>query len=497
MNKPYFSTPLCTAIFATGVITSSSSFAQDLTVEERLFQLESRVEEAENRAQEAENEAAELREKFAVDYNNRLSKLESPKEGKDGFIFSGYLRSGLLIGDDGKSQDAGPNVTPAGPLGGAVGRLGNEPDTYIHVKLDHYNTFENGATSQFRVALADSVNTYNDWSSSETQLHVRQAYLQFGNLPSFTGAFENASIWAGKRLDRDMFDIHWLDTDVYFLGGTGGGIYDVALTDEWKTSFSVYGRSFSDYPVASPENEDPVSGETDSLIFTSNNFFGNWEIMASAISAADNDERMTDGGYSAAENGYHGMLAYHGDSFFGLREGSFKAALLHGQDLGAEVRRIGADGELLDGAKTTKLAMYGTTYLSPNWRIAPAIMAQTSDDRYVNGDDYKWATFNARLAHEISQSFEMQYEASYQYMDLDPNGYEGQNEASGSYMKFTIAPTFKPNVGGFWERPEIRVFATYADWDEELNDYSDSDSFGSENFVGGELSFGVQAETWF
>ena len=63
-------------------------------------------------------------------------------------------------------------------------------------------------------------------------------------------------------------------------------------------------------------------------------------------------------------------------------------------------------------------------------------------------------------------------------------------------MKFTIAPTFKPQIGGFWKRPEIRLFTTYSDWDDSLNSYGAS-SLGSDGFTGGEFTFGLQSEIWF
>ena len=184
----------------------------------------------------------------------------------------------------------------------------------------------------------------------------------------------------------------------------------------------------------------------------------------SGLSAADNDDRyndvqtetqlvndpstnivesqttVTNLGERGADNGFHTMLAYHGDSFFGLGEGSFKAALLHGQGLGAEVKTIGGDGNLTEDATATRLGLYGTTYLAPKWRIAPAILAEVSEDRYAQGDKYSWATFNARLANEITSNFEMQYEASYQFMDLDAAGYKGRNNVDGGYSKFTVAP---------------------------------------------------------
>ncbi|MGC3873735.1 carbohydrate porin [Halomonas sp. GXIMD04776] len=531
--------PLAAAIALVAFGAAAPALAQDASLEERLAALEARVAAAERRAEQAEQRARRAESQMAQrqapasqgaqeqvsepenapeeQVGERLAKAKRHAEGEEGFSYEAYARSGLLIGEDGKSIPGGPYVTPAGPLGGAVGRLGNEPDTYVEAIFNYKQRFDNGTKSLYRVMLADSVTTSNDWTADESNLNLRQAFVEFSELPSFTGAFENASIWAGKRFDRDNFDIHWLDSDFIFLAGTGGGVYDVQFADNWKSNFSLYGRSYSDFDVVTDETA--LEDDTDNLILTANNYVGNWQWMVSGLSAADNDDRfndlqtesrqvvvdgvveeqvtITNRGERGAEDGFHTMLAYHGDSFFGISEGGFKAALLHGQGLGAEVKNIGADGNLTDEAKATRIGLYGTTYIAPKWRIAPAILAEISDDRYVEGDDYKWATANLRLANELTQNFEMQYEASYQYMDLDPQGYKDRSAVDGGFTKFTIAPTFKPEVGGFWERPEIRVFASYTDWDEALNDYTEEDSFGTEGFTGGQWSFGTQMELWF
>ena len=453
---------------------------------------ERRADDAEQRAELAEAQAEGRLSQDEVE--ERLAKVERQASGEEGFSFNVYARSGLLLGEDRKSIEGGPYVTPAGGLGGAVGRLGNEPDTYAEAIFNYRMQFDNGAKALYRTMLASGTRTSNDWDD-DSDLNVRQVYAEFSDLPSFTGAFENASIWAGKRFDRDNFDIHWLDSDFVFLAGTGAGVYDVQLADNWRSNFSLYGRSFSDFPVR-PEAPG-LDGNTDSLILTANNYFGNWQWMVSGLSAADNDERDIGPGQSAADSGFHTMIAYHGDSFFGLGEGNFKAALLHGQGLGAQVKGLGSDGDLTEDAQATRLGLYGTTYLAPTWRVAPSILAEVSKDRFVEGDDYKWAGLNVRLANELTQNFEMQYEASYQYMDLDPQGFAGRNAVSGDFGKLTVAPTFKPQVGGFWQRPEIRLFASYTDWSSELNDYDVNSAFGDDGFTGGQWSFGVQTEVWF
>ncbi|MFG6178411.1 carbohydrate porin [Halomonas sp. THAF12] len=492
MTKTFQLAPLAAALALTGM--SAHALADDADIEARLAALEARVVAAERRAEAAE---ARLEEQaHDEDYEARLAALEDQASSDDGFSFSAYARSGLLLGDEGKSLPGGPYVTPAGTVGGAVGRLGNEPDTYVHARLNHQHTYASGAKQRFQVSFADSVETSNDWTANESDLNVRQVFVELSELPSLAGgAFEDATLWAGKRLDRDNFDIHWLDSDVVKLAGLGAGVYDVQLGDAWKANFSLYGRSFDDFRL-DPEDTG-LSDDTDSLVLTANNYVGNWQLMLNAISAADNDQRLTDGAGTAADRGLHAMLAYKGDSFFGLADGGFRAALLHGQGLGAEVKQIGANGELLDDAQATRLAIQGTTYLTPDWRIAPALLAEVSEDRFVEGDDYRWASLNARIANELTENFEMQYEASYQAMDLDPQGYKGRRAVEGNFAKFTIAPTFKPQVGGFWQRPELRAFASYISWDDELNDFAADDAFGQDGYTGGQWSFGVQAETWF
>lgn len=449
-------------------------------------------------AGQAQAQDAQSIEERLAELEARLAEVEPQATGEEGFSFNTYARSGLLLKGDLQSAPGGPFLTPAGSVGGPVGRLGNEPDTYLEAILNYRQVADNGTRSHYRLMIADSTTSSNDWTAGDGALNVRQAYVEFSNLASFSGIFEDSSIWAGKRFDRDLdFDIHWVDSDIVFLGGLGAGIYDVQFTDNMKSNFSLYGRSFTDFP-ADPQFVPNGKYSTDNLILTANNYFGNVQFLINGMKAQENDQRVVGGVVEAAEEGLHTMLAYHGDSFFGMSQGNFKAAAIYGNGLGAETRNIGADGNLHEDATSIKLALYGTTYLSDSWRFAPAIMAETSEDRYVKGDDYQWLTFNARLAQELGANFEMQYEASWQTMDIEPLGYDGRSAVDGEYTKLTIAPTFKPQVGGFWNRPEIRVFATYSTWDDELDSYAAGDPLGADSdFESAQWTFGTQMEIWF
>jgi maltoporin len=68
----------------------------------------------------------------------------------------------------------------------------------------------------------------------------------------------------------------------------------------------------------------------------------------------------------------------------------------------------------------------------------------------------------------ITDNFAIQGQAGFNYVD-NVRGYSGSNAFghSGEFGIFTIAPTIKPK-GGYFTRPEIRVFATYSIWSSSL-----------------------------
>ncbi|KHN50085.1 carbohydrate porin [Pectobacterium fontis] len=499
---------LLSSPFYVSAANTDSIEARLNAMEQRLQQAEARAQAAEARADAAEKQTQQLAtrttqtEQKTQQVEQQTATLAKQKSFADGFEFHGYARSGLSINDSTTSAntDIGPGMSPAGQTGGHIGRLGNEDDTYVEVKLEHKQKLDNGATTRFKVMMADGQRSYNDWTASTSDLNVREVFVELGSLPTFTGAFKDTTLWAGKRFDRDNFDIHWLDSDVVFLAGTGGGIYDVKWADSAKSNFSLYGRSLGE--ITSLDND------IKNYVFTANNYVGPFQFMLSGLSAKNNDVKENTGtsrdntvvtNTNAGDKGYHALVAYHGDSFYGLRDGTSKTAILYGHGLGGEVKNIGSDGNLSNDASTWRFATYGTTALNKTWSFAPSILAQTSKDRYVNGDSYEWVTFNARLIQEITENFALAYEGSYQYMDLDPRGYRSLNQVSGGFYKLTFAPTFKVgDIGNFFSRPELRVFASYMDWDKRLDNYSSEDTFGSTGFkAGGEWNFGIQMETWF
>ena len=228
-----------------GVLSTSAATTQAATLEERMAAFEARASAAEKRAAAAEQQTQALARELqqiklatptlqpaastatataAPTLDTRLAKLEARQQSMekqdssghltDGFSFKGYARSGLLINDGLGGGRGGPYTTPAGSVGGAVGRLGNEDDTYMRIDLSKELYAQNGTRSKFTVSIADGVESSNDWTADESNLNVRQVFTELDHLAAFKGnsVFENSTLWAGKRFDRDNFDICLLYT---------------------------------------------------------------------------------------------------------------------------------------------------------------------------------------------------------------------------------------------------------------------------------------------
>jgi maltoporin len=107
----------------------------------------------------------------------------------------------------------------------------------------------------------------------------------------------------------------------------------------------------------------------------------------------------------------------------------------------------------------------------------------------------------------ISDNFAIQGQAGYNYVS-NVRGYSDTAALgrSGSFGIFTIAPTIKPK-GGYFTRPEIRLFATYSIWSNSLKGTTTPIGEGGNTSTNGSVPpynhstqgwlLGSQVEVWF
>jgi maltoporin len=161
--------------------------------------------------------------------------------------FNGYMRAGIGANADGGAAAAYGN----GGSGHAVGRLGDEVDTYAEIGLGK-SVYEEGNTkfsihTRLSYATAEGsvdrqgnsmqrVGSGGPWDSGNTSL--REAFAK--------GDFENYTIWAGKRFyqrkDIHILDFYYLNNSGYGAGfeniDTGFGNFSAAVTmssEDWQS----------------------------------------------------------------------------------------------------------------------------------------------------------------------------------------------------------------------------------------------------------------------
>ncbi len=87
-------------------------------------------------------------------------------------------------------------------------------------------------------------------------------------------------------------------------------------------------------------------------------------VMLSGMTSADNDSRLN----GAAESGVRNVCVPWN---FWSGQGFSKTGMLMGSGLGAKLKGIGSNGDLLDDAKAVRLFSCGVTRIGDNWRLAP------------------------------------------------------------------------------------------------------------------------------
>ena len=124
-------------------------------------------------------------------------------------------------------------------------------------------------------------------------------------------------------------------------------------------------------------------------------------------------------------------------------------------------------------------------------RALPATRSVDGSSHSTEGDNHLFSA-GIRPYYWLWGPFAIQAAAAYAYLSNNRRPGAGFGDG-GSLGIITIAPTIKPR-GGFFTRPELRAFATFAVWSDEFKGAIGSPAYSEKNY--GWL-FGVQAETWF
>ncbi|WP_315251065.1 carbohydrate porin [Pseudomonas fragi] len=380
--------------------------------------------------------------------------------------FAGYLRSGV-----GNSLNGGKQSCFKLPGAEAKYRLGNECEQYAELELrqDVYS-FDDGSV----LSVDGMASLYNQYDRQLTfqgdngSARLPQLYAQWSNLPSLNGG----SLWAGRRYYKRN-DIHISDFYYWNQSATGAGIEDVLIG----------GLKYS-YALSRKDNlyqENYVTRHDFNVAGFNTNPGGQLEL---GLSYLDKPER-TD-----AHSGW-AITAQHVQSEF--LGGKNKFAVQYGEGSGTGLGYTG-DFRLDNSSKRYRIVEFFDWQVTP--RFGGQVEAVYQKDFRPDGGNQEWLSLGVRPTYAISEQFKLVTEL----------GHDQVKAADGTrkLSKFTFAPTWSPKGPGFWMRPEVRLYYTYASWNaaaqRAANEFdagsalSDSGAFGSARHGS---NAGLQVEYWW
>ena len=380
--------------------------------------------------------------------------------------FAGYLRSGV-----GNSLNGGKQSCFKLPGAEAKYRLGNECEQYAELELrqDVYS-FDDGSV----LSVDGMASLYNQYDRQLTfqgdngAARLPQLYAQWSSLPSLNGG----SLWAGRRYYKRN-DIHISDFYYWNQSATGAGVEDVLIG----------GLKYS-YALSRKDNlyqENYVTRHDFNVAGFNTNPGGELEL---GLSYLDKPER-TD-----AHSGW-AITAQHVQSEF--LGGKNKFAVQYGEGSGTGLGYTG-DFRLDNSSKRYRIVEFFDWQVTP--RFGGQIEAVYQKDFRPDGGNQEWLSLGVRPTYAITEQFKLVTEL----------GHDQVKAADGTrkLSKFTFAPTWSPKGPGFWTRPEVRLYYTYASWNaaaqraaNELDAgsaLSDTGAFGTARHGS---NAGLQVEYWW
>jgi maltoporin len=381
--------------------------------------------------------------------------------------FAGYLRSGA-----GTSTGSGPQQCFQLPGAQSKYRLGNECEQYAELELrQDLFTLDDGSVLSVD-AMASLYNKYDRelkfQGENNGSARMPQMYAQWSNMPSLNGG----SLWAGRRYYKRN-DIHISDFYYWNQSATGGGIEDVLIGD-LKYSYALSRKDNLYQKEYATRHDFNVAG-------FKTNPGGELELGLSYIEQA---------GGRDAHSGW-ALTAQHVQAAF--LGGKNKFALQYGEGPGTGLGYTG-NTALERSSKSYRAVEFFDWQVTP--RFGGQVEAVYQKDVRPGSQDQTWMSIGVRPAYAISEQFKLVTELGHDQVDA--------SGGTRKLSKFTFAPTWSPKGPDFWARPEVRLYYTYATWNEaakraanELaagSALSDTGSYGTARHGS---NFGVQVEYWW
>lgn len=418
----------------------------------------------------------------------------------------GYLRASIGESEGGKTM--AQFILPGA---GATYRLGNEPDTFGEFGLSYTYNMANGQS----LDIVGQLTGYAPFDSGQDFKldNVGQFYVKMNNIVG------DADIWVGKRFYNrsDYHILNYVWTNVGQEANLGLGIEDInVFNKKGKLAIALFNFENKNVHNLQPQQDQEAieSGNLKSYILearltdlniNANGSLNFWGRLANRRgNTAINYERTT--GYGV------GVWHQQSNLFKGNATNHLYASFRRGitvnqyQYSGLPVYEIYGNQEVMNYnmKKNYTIELAENFHYEIDKKFAVNFLAMYRVDNHGlqpfhistgeslgDGENIKWMTTGFRLMKFFHKHFGLALEASNEYID-------NQTITKHGWMqKVTFAPQISWNYG-FYSRPVIRPFVTFAHWSESLkgtigNGPGDAPFADKTNG----LTYGVSFEVWF
>jgi maltoporin len=315
-------------------------------------------------------------------------------------------------------------------------------------------------------------------------------YVDIQGIPWLAGG----TAWAGTRYYKRE-SVYISDFFYWNPSGVGAGIEDIHLGKDLKLSYAAF--AVDGEPTGTPQlplledfgirNDLQLRGIKP---YASGEFQVGFQYIAALSSSTDHNSGMP---RTNQTHGGWGVTVQHVQKLLG---GDNKLAFQYGKGAGTGFGTLGRfyapDFSLYNDPSESRLRLVEVLTIQPaDWLGAQADFVYQHDDLGNAGAKTNWYSTGTRVSLAFTEHAKLLGEAGYDSVKKS-NGADRQWLA-----KFTVAPAITAGKG-FMTRPELRIFYTYAMWDEAAR-VSNIDSGGiytQTNKLSG-ATFGVQGETWW
>jgi maltoporin len=406
----------------------------------------------------------------------KKEELENNKESSNQPLeMHGYFRSGTNFFTTGGSRNSGSCLALDFPRNdGLFYRFGNECRDYAEFSFSQWYK-KNGIEFRpyFMIDLAgDSRNPTETepWSRRTRQLFVE-----------IKGIFDNdAALWVGRRYYRnigDIGDLHVLDGFHVQSSGNGAGVSDIPFAGgKYNVAVIGYGR----------ENQDDDVNEQSYLMDVRASYnigLNNYQF------ALQNLVVTTAKGTKSRPDGRTITLQWQRE--FGFLNNRVVGQYAQGS-MSENPGCFGTDGQCFnptaqEGSDAYRVFSSGVFDLTSKFKMHYLVLHQESED--FN----RWSSAGVRPHYMLSKYWSIVSDVGFMRLErVDNDSFQTMQNLD----KYTIALQASTDASDFWDRPSIRFYYSYFNWNKAAASQSGLNAPGREEQRDASV-IGAQTEIWF